>query len=83
MMAATYRCAPDQRRMGDEHPEFCTSPSELMTAVVGATKELDADVGEGNIAVVVPDAMFEAVSPAPTPRESNMARRHKRVSRWE
>ncbi len=66
MMAATPSLrAPTSVRVGDEHPEFLhVAPSELMTAVVGATKELDADVGEGNIAVVVPDAMFEAVSTA-------------------
>ncbi|CAN5611121.1 AAA family ATPase [soil metagenome] len=66
MMAATPELrAPTSVRLGDEHPEFLhVAPSELMTAVVGATKELDADVGEGNIAVVVPDAMFEAVSSA-------------------
>ncbi len=66
MTAATPSLrAPTSVRLGDEHPEFLhVAPSELMTAVVGATKELDADVGEGNIAVVVPDAMFEAVSSA-------------------
>ena len=64
MMAATPSLrAPTSVRLGDEHPEFVqVAPSELMTAVVTATKDLDADVGEGNIAVVVPDAMFEAVS---------------------
>ena len=66
MMAATPSLrAPTSVRVGDEHPEFVhVAPSELMTAVVSATKDLDADVGEGNIAVVVPDAMFEAVSSA-------------------
>jgi len=52
-------------RAGDEHPEYVhVAGSELLTAVVAATKDLDADVGEGNIAIVVPDAMFEAVSGA-------------------
>lgn len=66
MMAATPSLrAPTSVRLGDEHPEFVqVAPSELMTAVVSATKDLDADVGEGNIAVVVPDAMFDAVSSA-------------------
>ncbi|MEQ1872489.1 MAG: AAA family ATPase [Ilumatobacteraceae bacterium] len=66
MMAATPSLrAPTSVRLGDEHPEFVhVAPSELMTAVVSATKDLDADVGEGNIAVVVPDAIFEAVSSA-------------------
>jgi DNA helicase IV len=54
-------------RVGDEHPEFVeVVPSELMAAVVAVTKELDADVGDGNIAVVVPDSMFEAVGAALT-----------------
>lgn len=70
MMAATPSLrAPTSVRLGEEHPEFVqVAPSELLTAVVAATKELDAeigaDMGEGNIAVVVPDAMFEAVSTA-------------------
>ncbi len=66
MMAATPSLrAPTSVRAGDEHPEFShVAASELLTAVVAATKDLDADVGEGNIAVVVPDAMFEAVSNA-------------------
>jgi DNA helicase IV len=66
MMAATPSLrAPTSVRAGEEHPEFShVAPSELLTAVVAATKDLDADVGEGNIAVVVPDAMFEAVSNA-------------------
>ena len=66
MMAATPSLrAPTSVRAGDEHPEFVhVGPSELLTAVVAATKDLDADVGEGNIAIVVPDAMFEAVSSA-------------------
>lgn len=66
MMAATPSLrAPTSVRAGDEHPEFLhVAPSELLTAVVGATKDLDASVADGNIAVVVPDAMFEAVSAA-------------------
>lgn len=66
MMAATPSLrAPTSVRAGDEHPEFVhVGSNELLAAVVGATKELDADVGDGNIAVVVPDAMFDAVSNA-------------------
>ncbi len=66
MMAATPSLrAPTSVRAGDEHPELVhVGPLELLTAVVAATKDLDADVGEGNIAVVVPDAIFEAVSGA-------------------
>jgi DNA helicase IV len=68
MMAATPSLrAPTSVRVGDEHPEFVeVVPSELMAAVVAVTKELDADVGDGNIAVVVPDSMFEAVGAALT-----------------
>jgi DNA helicase IV len=66
MMAATPSLrAPTSVRAGDEAPEFVqVAPSELLSAVVAATKELDADVGEGNIAVVVPDSMFDDVSSA-------------------
>jgi DNA helicase IV len=68
MMAATPTLrAPTSVRTGDEHPEFLeVAGSELLSAVVSATKELDADIGDGNIAVVVPDSMFEAVSGALT-----------------
>ncbi|MGB8860938.1 MAG: AAA family ATPase [Ilumatobacteraceae bacterium] len=66
MMAATTSLrAPTSVRIGDEQPEFVhVGDGELLTAVVAATKDLDADVGDGNIAVVVPDAMFDAVSNA-------------------
>ena len=66
MMAATPSLrAPTSVREGDEHPEIVhVAPSELLTAVVAATKDLDASVADGNIAVVVPDAMFERVSKA-------------------
>jgi DNA helicase IV len=68
MMAATPTLrAPTSVRTGDEHPEFVSVvASELLSAVVAATKELDADIGDGNIAVVVPDAMFQSVSGALT-----------------
>jgi DNA helicase IV len=64
MMAATPTLrAPTSVRDGDERPELVhVGASELLTAVVAATKDLDADVADGNIAVVVPDAMFEPVS---------------------
>ena len=66
MMAATPSLrAPTSVRAGDERPELVhVGGGELLAAVVAATKDLDADVGDGNIAVVVPDAMFEAVSAA-------------------
>jgi len=64
MMAATPSLrAPTSVRAGDEHPEFVQVPQgELLDAVVAATKELDAELHDGNVAVVVPDSMFEAVS---------------------
>ena len=59
--------APTSVREGDEHPEFHeVRPAELLSTVVAATKELDADVGDGNIAIVVPDSMFEDVAGALT-----------------
>lgn len=66
MLAATPGLrAPTSVRAGDEHPEFVrVRSSELLDAVVSATKELDRDVGDGNIAIVVPDAMFDMVSGA-------------------
>jgi len=66
MMAATPSLrAPTSVRAGDEHPEFVrVVQPDLLAAVVSATKELDADVGDGNIAVVVPDSMFDDVSGA-------------------
>jgi len=66
MMAATPSLrAPTSVREGDEHPEMVyVAPAELLTAVVTATKDLDAGVIDGNIAVVVPDAIFDAVSQA-------------------
>ena len=66
MMAATPGLrAPTSVREGDEHPEFVhVAPSELLDAVVVATKELDAELHDGNVAVVVPDAMFASVTAA-------------------
>ena len=68
MMAATPTLrAPTSVRTGDEHPEFVSVvQSDLLSAVVSATKELDADIGDGNIAVVVPDSMFDDVARALT-----------------
>jgi DNA helicase IV len=68
MMAATPTLrAPTSVREGDEHPEFVhVGQSELLASVVAATKELDADIGDGNIAVVVPDSLFEDVAGALT-----------------
>ena len=66
MMAATPSLrAPTSVRVGDEHPEFVqVVRTDLMTAVVSSVKELDADVGDGHIAVVVPDSMFAEVAGA-------------------
>ena len=68
MMAATPSLrAPTSVRLGDEHPEFVhVVQADLMSSVVAAVKELDADVGDGNIAVVVPDSMFAEVAGALT-----------------
>lgn len=68
MMAATPTLrAPTSVRLGDEHPEFVqVVRPDLLTAVVAAVKELDAEVGDGNIAVVVPDSMFAEVAGALT-----------------
>ena len=64
MMAATPSLrAPTSVRSGDEAPEYVEVPQgELLDAVVAATKELDAELHDGNVAVVVPDSMFDAVS---------------------
>lgn len=70
MLAATPSLrAPTSVRVGDEHPEFVNvSSNDLLRAVVDTTRDLDADVrshaGGGNIAVVVPDRMFNEVSDA-------------------
>ncbi len=68
MMAATPTLrAPTSVRLGDEHPEFVrVVRADLLTSVVAAVKELDAEVGDGNIAVVVPDSMFAEVAGALT-----------------
>ncbi|MFM7252053.1 MAG: HelD family protein [Ilumatobacteraceae bacterium] len=66
MMAATPGLrAPTSVRSGDEHPEFVrVAESELLDAVVAATKELDASLVGGNVAVVVPDPLYARVSEA-------------------
>jgi DNA helicase IV len=66
MMAATPSLrAPTSVRIGDEHPEFVEVPAHrLLSAVVDGTRDLDRDIGDGNIAVVVPDSMFDSVSRA-------------------
>lgn len=66
MMAATPELrAPTSVRAGDEHPEYRhVHAAGLLDAVVASTKELSAELHDGNIAVVVPDTMFEAVSGA-------------------
>ena len=63
MMAATPSLrAPTSVRLGDEHPVYVSVPkTELLDAVVAATKELDAELHDGNVAIVVPDEMFDAV----------------------
>ncbi|MEO5722964.1 MAG: hypothetical protein ABIQ39_14385 [Ilumatobacteraceae bacterium] len=64
MLAATPTLrAPTSVRMGDERPEVVrVDASELLTAIAAATRRMDHDIGDGNIAVVVPDSMVERVS---------------------
>ncbi|MFT3852529.1 MAG: AAA family ATPase [Ilumatobacteraceae bacterium] len=64
MHAATPELrAPTSVRAGDEHPEIvAVHDGRLLDAVVAATRQMDAEIGDGNIAVVVPDSMFDRVS---------------------
>jgi DNA helicase IV len=64
MMAATPSLrAPTSVRAGDEHPVLVeVSHERLLDAVVDATRQMDAEIVDGNIAVVVPDSMFDRVS---------------------
>ncbi len=64
MMVATPSLrAPTSVRGGDEQPEYvAVGDGRLLDAVVAATRQMDADIGDGNIAVVVPDSMFDRVS---------------------
>jgi DNA helicase IV len=66
MMAATPSLrAPTSVRVGDEKPVYIRVEHEqLLDAVVAATQQLDVEIHDGNIAVVVPDSLFEAVSGA-------------------
>ena len=66
MRAATPSLrAPTSVRLGDEHPELvATSTGELLAEVVRSTQRMVTDIGNGSIAVVVPDSMFEGVSGA-------------------
>ena len=64
MMAATPTLrAPTSVRVGDEKPVFIeVDPHELLDAVAAATRQLEIEIADGNIAVVVPDSMFDQVS---------------------
>ncbi len=64
MMAATPSLrAPRSVRVGDEHPELVhVTDGRLLDVVVAATRRMEAEIGDGNIAVVVPDSMFDRVS---------------------
>jgi DNA helicase IV len=66
MMAATPELrAPTSVRGGERGPKFVLAePADLGSAVVTAVRELLADVGDGNVAVVVPDSMTDEVSDA-------------------
>ena len=57
--------APVSVRMGDAPPRIvAVEPAGLMSTAVAETQALVADIGDGNIAVVCPDPMVEAVSKA-------------------
>ncbi len=65
MMAVTPTLRPPTAvREGDSVPEFIavTSLDELHEAVVKETVRLANDLGDGNLAVVAPDSMVEALS---------------------
>ncbi len=64
MMAATPDLrAPTSVRAGGHPPTFVsTTEAALGEEIVAAVADLVADVGEGNVAVIVPDAMTEAVA---------------------
>ncbi len=63
MMAATPELrAPSSVREGGAPPAFVrTTPSELGLDLVSAVRELLADVGDGNVAVVTPDSMVDQI----------------------
>ena len=64
MMAATPELrAPTSVRAGDEHPVLVeVTDGRLLDAVVAETRQMEDEIGDGNIAVVVPDSMFDRVS---------------------
>ncbi len=66
MMAATPELrAPTSVREGDSPPSIVSvDPSGLGGAVVEAVRELLADVGDGNLAVVTPDSLMEPMEAA-------------------
>jgi DNA helicase IV len=63
MMAATPELrAPRSVRVGDERPEFVqVDGSDLVDAVVRATRDLRAEMGAGSIAVVAADEMVDGL----------------------
>lgn len=64
MMAATPELrAPTSVREGGDPPQFVrTTPAELGTDLVAAVRELLSDVGDGNVAIVAPDALVDQVT---------------------
>jgi DNA helicase IV len=67
MMAATPELrAPTSVREGGDPPAFvrAASTSQLGELAVEAVRELIADVGDGNVAIVCPDAMSEEMAVA-------------------
>jgi hypothetical protein len=64
MMAATPNLrAPSSVREGDTAPSFVkATPPELGTSIASAVRELLADVGNGNVAVLSADSMVDVVA---------------------
>ena len=67
MMAATPGLRPPTAvREGDDPPDYISvaNPLDLVAAVATETARLVGEIGDGNIAVVVPDPMVEMLSEA-------------------
>ena len=64
MMAATPRLrAPSSVRQGDAVPVFVpTTPAGLAGAVAAAVQDMRRQVGDGNVAAIVPDSLADAVA---------------------
>ena len=67
MMAATPGLRPPTAvREGDDPPDYISvaNPADLAAAVAAQTARLVGEIGDGNIAVVVPDPMVDELSAA-------------------